>query len=93
MKSYLVFFSLICSAAVVPTTQSVIEGKVVNVCSGQAWRLVHDGKKVLALFDSQGTTRTINALFCATTEAEVQAEITRLNLTPLPPQSARTKKQ
>ncbi len=48
----------------------------------QCWRLVHDGKKVMALFESSGVTRTQNTLFCGT-EAEVQAEIARLNLIPL----------
>jgi hypothetical protein len=47
------------------------------------WRLVHDGTKVLALFQSTGITQTINNLFCGT-EAECQAKITELHLTPLP---------
>ena len=47
------------------------------------WRLVHDGKKVSALFRAVGETRTGHILFCADTEAECQAEINALGLTPL----------
>ena len=32
------------------------------------FRLVHDGKKVLSLFESAGSTHTINTLFCGTAE-------------------------
>jgi hypothetical protein len=46
-------------------------------------RLVHDGVKVLAMFESEGETWTINTLFCATDEKEIQAEIDRLGLKPL----------
>ena len=49
----------------------------------QCTRLVHDGKKVLALFDSAGITQTASTLFCGTA-AECAAEIARLNLAPLP---------
>ena len=49
----------------------------------QCTRLVHDGKKVLSLFESAGSTHTTNTLFCGTA-AECAAEIARLNLAPLP---------
>lgn len=44
------------------------------------WRLVHDGVKVLTLFESTGLTWTRNTLFCATTEKECLSEIARLRL-------------
>lgn len=47
------------------------------------WRLVHDGVKVIDLFESEGLTWTAHTLFCATTRAECEAEIARLGLTPL----------
>jgi hypothetical protein len=45
-----------------------------------SWRLVHDGKKVLNFFKSQGITQTINTLFEASTEKKCLDEIDRLNL-------------
>ena len=48
------------------------------------WRLVHDGTQVVQLFESDGITETPINLFIAETEAECQAEIDRLGLTPLP---------
>jgi hypothetical protein len=43
-----------------------------------SWRLVHDSKKTIALFESSGFTWTRNTLFCAKTEQECQDEIKRL---------------
>lgn len=43
------------------------------------WRLVHDGKKVLALFRSTGVTETIYTLVCGT-EKECRDEIAKLKL-------------
>jgi len=51
--------------------------------ASDCWRLVHDGTKVIALFRSTGITSTVNTLYCGT-EDECEAEIARLNLTPLP---------
>ncbi len=52
----------------------------VNVIEkGSCWRLVHDGKEVLDLFESDGETSSINILF-AGTENECLAEIERLGL-------------
>lgn len=48
------------------------------------WRLVHDGTKVVQLFESDGITETPINLFIAATEAECQVEIDRLGLIPLP---------
>jgi hypothetical protein len=85
-----VIFAFILSATVLQTSQKTItvqgHSVTVNVSPHvQCWRLIHDGKKVIALFESTGITQTINVLYCATTEQEAQAEITRLKLTPLPP--------
>ena len=44
------------------------------------WRLVHDGSRVIALFESTGYTTTKDNLYCATTEVECLAEIDRLGL-------------
>ncbi|MCK9326043.1 MAG: hypothetical protein M0P69_11185 [Bacteroidales bacterium] len=43
------------------------------------WRLVYDGTKALALFDSDGTTRTIWELFCGT-ENDCRKKIEELKL-------------
>ena len=48
----------------------------------KSWRLVHDGKQVLAYFESSGTTGTTNMLFVGT-QAQCEAEIAKLGLTPL----------
>ena len=47
------------------------------------WRLVHDGKRVLALFQSTGFTWTTNNLFCGS-EKECSDVIDQLKLIPLP---------
>lgn len=46
----------------------------------KCWRLVHDGKMVLVLFEGEGNTRCIHKMFCATTEEECLAEIEQLKL-------------
>lgn len=45
-----------------------------------SWRLVHDGKDVMALFESGGYTTTIHNVFEAQTRDECLAEIERLGL-------------
>ena len=47
-------------------------------------RLVYDNGKVIAVFHGVGVTHTIHQLFQADTDAECQAQITALKLTPLP---------
>lgn len=44
------------------------------------WRLVHDGAKIIIHFESDGLTRTVSNLFCATTDKEIHDEINRLKL-------------
>lgn len=46
-----------------------------------SWRLVHDGLKVLALFESEGYTETVNSVFESQTRAGCVTEIKRLGLT------------
>ena len=59
----------------------IVDQLIANLSpSEKSFRLVHDGVKVLALFESEGTTGTINTLFCATTEQECLDEIERLGL-------------
>jgi hypothetical protein len=47
------------------------------------WRLIHDGKKVIALWEGEGVTWTGNQLYCASKLEEVEAKIKDLNLEPL----------
>jgi hypothetical protein len=82
--------AFILSATVLPTTQEIItvQGHPVTVNVSphiQCWRLIHDGVKVIAVFESPGVTKTLNHLFCATTKPEIDAQIASLNLIPLPP--------
>jgi hypothetical protein len=46
----------------------------------QSWRLVHDGVNLLAIFESDGITKTRNTIFEAATRDECVAEIERLSL-------------
>ena len=46
----------------------------------KSWRLVHDGKKVIVLFEGEGETWCIHKMFCATTEKECIEEIKKLGL-------------
>jgi len=45
------------------------------------WRLVHDGRNILSLTESQDTIETIHTIFVARTEIECLDEIERLGLT------------
>lgn len=77
---------------IIQTTQKslTLDGKTKLVnqsTSVMCFRLVHDGKKVLSLFEANGVTYTINFLYCATTNEEIQTEITSLQLIPLPEQN------
>jgi len=62
-------------------TQENINGVAFNKTDAEmSWRLVHDGEKVISLFESSGITRTSHTIFLASTEAECQTEIYSLNL-------------
>lgn len=45
-----------------------------------SWRLIHNGEKVIALFESSGITMTHHTIFLAATKEECQTEIYFLNL-------------
>jgi len=62
-------------------TQENINGVIINKTDNEmSWRLVHDGVKIIALFESSGVTKSMNTIFLAATEAECQTEIYSLNL-------------
>lgn len=62
-------------------TQENINGMVVNKTdSDMSWRLIHDGERVISLFQSSGITMTQHTIFLAATEEECQTEIYTLNL-------------
>ena len=72
-----------------PVKDKQVDGKTIHYTDpGAAWRLVHDGKNVIALFESAGVTETIHALAEFPTKAEAEAEITKLGLIPLPVEAA-----
>lgn len=48
--------------------------------SDMCWRLVHDGSKVINLFESSGITHSMNTIFLANTIEECETEIYSLNL-------------
>ena len=53
----------------------------VNVDRGISWRMVYDDSDVLALFESDGYTNTINNLFVADTKDECIAEAVNQGVT------------
>jgi hypothetical protein len=62
-------------------TEYILNGVIVNKTDSElSWRLVHDGTKIISLFESDGITQTIHTIFLAPTEAECQTEIYFLNL-------------
>lgn len=46
----------------------------------KSWRLVHDGKNVLAFMETAGFTTTMHTMFESQTEQECLDEIVRLGL-------------
>jgi len=62
-------------------TQYILSGVTINKTdSDMSWRLIHDGKKIIDLFESSGITQSMYTIFLADTEAECQTEIYSLNL-------------
>jgi hypothetical protein len=62
-------------------TQENINGIIVNKTDSElSWRLIHDGSKVISLFESSGVTQTTHTIFLAATEEQCQTEIYSLNL-------------
>jgi len=65
----------------IEVNQVTEQGTTFNKSDNQLmWRLVHDGQKVLDLFQSVGYTQTQSQLFTATTEQECLNKITELGL-------------
>jgi hypothetical protein len=62
-------------------TEYILNGVTVNKTDSElSWRLVHDGTKIISLFESDGITYTTHTIFLATTKEECQTEIYYLNL-------------
>lgn len=57
------------------------DGKKIKKATGAKWRLVHDGSRVIALFEGSTTdcTTTKHEIFIGTRE-ECEAEVSRLGL-------------
>jgi hypothetical protein len=61
--------------------QENINGILVNKTDKEmSWRLVHDGIRVITLFESNSITETVYNIFLAKTLEECQTEIYILNL-------------
>jgi len=62
-------------------TQENINGNIINKTDAEmSWRLIHNGVKIIALFESSAVTKTHHTIFLAPTKAECQTEIYFLNL-------------
>lgn len=62
-------------------TQENINGNLINKTDADlSWRLVHNGSRVISLFQSSGITHTAHSIFLANTKEECQTEIYALNL-------------
>ena len=68
-----------------PVKEKSVDGKVVKYTDPiNSWRLIHDGTKVIHLFESAGVTESIFNVVEFPTKAAAEAKITELNLVPLP---------
>jgi hypothetical protein len=68
-----------------PVMEKTVDGKVVKFTDPiSSWRLIHDGIKVIHLFESAGVTESIFHVVEFSTKAEAEAKIAELNLVPLP---------
>lgn len=64
-----------------PAKAVTVKEIVANVSMPEiSWRLVHDGRKVLALFEATGETWTVNNLVCFASQEEALTEIAKLGL-------------
>lgn len=62
-------------------TQYILSGITINKSSSDfCWRLIHDGRRVISLFQDSGITQSMHTIFLADTEEECQTEIYSLNL-------------
>jgi len=62
------------------TQYSIGDVTVNKTDSTMSWRLVHDGNKVITLFESSGVTHSQHTIFLAETEEECEIEIYSLGL-------------
>jgi hypothetical protein len=68
-----------------PVKEKTVEGKVVKFTAPiNSWRLIHDGTKVIGLFESAGVTESIYEVEEFSTKAAAEARIAELKLVPLP---------
>jgi len=68
-----------------PVKDKIVEGKTVKYTAPiNSWRLIHDGTKVIGLFESAGVTESIYEVEEFSTKAAADARITELKLVPLP---------
>lgn len=69
------------------TTRTITVGTeqvtIYETSKGQSWRLVHDGAKLVAMFESSGITSTKNTIFETATRDECVTEAQRLGLSGL----------
>jgi hypothetical protein len=72
--------SLLFAEATINSKTSEITFTIHEVGPKRSWRLVHDGKRVVTLFESDGYTTSAYQIFEAGTEAECFDEIKRCNL-------------
>jgi len=62
-------------------TQENINGITFNKTdNAMSWRLVHDGNRVIDLFESSGVTSTMHTIYLASSIEECQAQIYSLSL-------------
>ena len=68
-----------------PVMEKTVDGKVIKFTDPiNSWRLIHDGTKVIHLFESAGVTESIYEVEEFSTKAAAEARITELKLVPLP---------
>jgi len=68
-----------------PVMEKTVDGKVVKFTDPiNSWRLIHDGTKVIHLFESAGVTESIFHVVEFSTKAAAEAKIAELRLVPLP---------
>jgi hypothetical protein len=71
-----------------PVREKTVDGKVVKFTDPiSSWRLIHDGTKVIGLFESAGVTESIFNVVEFPTKAAAEARIAELKLVPLPEDS------
>ena len=72
--------SLLSTKPTVNSKTSEVTFKVNEVGPKKSWRLVHDGKRVVTLFESDGYTTSAYQIFEAKTEEGCLKEVARIHL-------------